>query len=37
VNAKDLQRIADFGADIVDIGRAVLDAPLWDLHMEVVR
>jgi nicotinate-nucleotide pyrophosphorylase (carboxylating) len=37
VNLEHLQRIADFGAGIVDIGRAVLDAPLWDLHMEVVR
>jgi nicotinate-nucleotide pyrophosphorylase (carboxylating) len=24
------------GADIVDIGRYILDAPLWDLHVEVV-
>ena len=36
VDASQLQRIADIGADIVDIGRAVLDAPLWDLHLEVV-
>ena len=25
------------GADIVDIGRAVLDAPLWDLRLEVIE
>jgi nicotinate-nucleotide pyrophosphorylase (carboxylating) len=25
------------GADIVDIGRGVLDAPLWDLRMEVIE
>jgi nicotinate-nucleotide pyrophosphorylase (carboxylating) len=24
------------GADVVDIGRYILDAPLWDLHVEVV-
>jgi nicotinate-nucleotide pyrophosphorylase (carboxylating) len=36
VNAIQLRRIADLGADIVDVGRAVLDAPLWDLHLEVV-
>ena len=24
------------GADIVDIGRSILDAPLWDLRLEVV-
>lgn len=35
VNAAQLGRIADLGTDIVDIGRAVLDAPLWDLHLEV--
>jgi nicotinate-nucleotide pyrophosphorylase (carboxylating) len=23
------------GADVVDVGRAVLDAPLWDLHLEI--
>ncbi|WP_082944540.1 hypothetical protein [Mycolicibacterium elephantis] len=37
VDAAQLRRIAECGADIVDIGRAVLDAPLWDLHMEVLR
>jgi len=36
VDANLLRRIADCGADIVDIGRAVLDAPLWDVHLEVV-
>jgi len=37
VTAAQLRHIADLGADIVDIGRAVLDAPLWDLHLEVVN
>ena len=36
VNATQLRRIANLGADVVDIGRAVLDAPVWDLHLEVV-
>lgn len=36
VDSTQLRRIAGLGADIVDIGRAVLDAPLWDLHLEVV-
>ncbi len=36
VDPDQLRPIADAGADIVDIGRAVLDAPLWDLHLEVV-
>jgi nicotinate-nucleotide pyrophosphorylase (carboxylating) len=36
VSDTQLRRIADLGADIVDIGRAVLDAPLWDLHLEVI-
>jgi nicotinate-nucleotide pyrophosphorylase (carboxylating) len=25
------------GADVVDVGRAVLNAPLWDLHLEIAR
>jgi nicotinate-nucleotide pyrophosphorylase (carboxylating) len=37
VNATQLRRIANLGTDIVDIGRAVLNAPLWDLHLEVVE
>jgi nicotinate-nucleotide pyrophosphorylase (carboxylating) len=36
VDEPQLARIADLGAQIVDVGRAVLDAPLWDLHMEMV-
>jgi nicotinate-nucleotide pyrophosphorylase (carboxylating) len=36
VEAGQFSRIAELGAGIVDIGRAVLDAPLWDLHLEVV-
>lgn len=37
VTADDLVAVAQAGASIVDIGRAILDAPLWDLHLEVVR
>jgi nicotinate-nucleotide pyrophosphorylase (carboxylating) len=37
VAADQLPRIAELGAGIVDIGRAVLDAPLWDLHLEVTH
>jgi nicotinate-nucleotide pyrophosphorylase (carboxylating) len=37
VSAADLHAAARGGASIVDIGRAILDAPLWDLHLEVVR
>jgi nicotinate-nucleotide pyrophosphorylase (carboxylating) len=37
VEAYQLPRIAELGAGIVDIGRAVLDAPLWDLHLEVTH
>lgn len=36
VNGVQLRRIVNAGAEIVDVGRAVLDAPLWDLHMEVI-
>ncbi|MET0909011.1 MAG: nicotinate-nucleotide pyrophosphorylase [Ilumatobacteraceae bacterium] len=36
VTETDLAPVRAAGADIVDIGRAVLDAPLWDLRMEVV-
>jgi nicotinate-nucleotide pyrophosphorylase (carboxylating) len=35
VTAADLVPARAAGADIVDIGRAVLDAPLWDLRVEV--
>jgi nicotinate-nucleotide pyrophosphorylase (carboxylating) len=36
VGADTLVKARDAGADIVDIGRAILDAPLWDLRLEVV-
>jgi nicotinate-nucleotide pyrophosphorylase (carboxylating) len=36
VRGEDLQHIAQAGGQIADVGRAVLDAPLWDLHLEVV-
>lgn len=35
VSAQDLDEVRRKGADIVDLGRAILDAPLWDLHMVV--
>jgi nicotinate-nucleotide pyrophosphorylase (carboxylating) len=36
VTAEALVTLAALGVDIVDVGRAILDAPLWDLHLEVV-
>ncbi len=36
VSAGDLHAALAAGASIVDLGRAILDAPLWDLHLEVV-
>lgn len=37
VTAADLVAVAAAGADIVDIGRAIVDAPIWDLRLTVVR
>jgi nicotinate-nucleotide pyrophosphorylase (carboxylating) len=37
VDGTSLHTAHAMGADIVDIGRAILDAPLWDLHLEVVE
>lgn len=36
VTATDLVTIAARGADIVDIGRTIVDAPIWDLRMTVL-
>jgi nicotinate-nucleotide pyrophosphorylase (carboxylating) len=36
VRCDDLEDVARAGAQIADMGRAVLDAPLWDLRLEVV-
>jgi nicotinate-nucleotide pyrophosphorylase (carboxylating) len=36
VQPDDLEEVARAGAEIVDIGRAVLDAPLWDLRLEML-
>jgi len=36
VRGTDIRDLRRRGAQIVDIGRAVLDAPLWDLRLEVV-
>lgn len=35
VRAGDLDLVLHHGADVVDLGRAILDAPLWDVHMVV--
>ena len=35
VGREDLAEVAASGATIVDVGRAVLDAPLWDLRFVV--
>lgn len=35
VTSETLSLARDAGADIVDIGRSILDAPLWDLRLEV--
>lgn len=35
VRPEDLSAVRAAGADVVDLGRAILDAPLWDLHLEV--
>jgi len=35
VTATDLAAVAESGADLVDIGRAIVDAPIWDLRMTV--
>lgn len=37
VHLDDLAAVRSAGADVVDLGRAILDAPLWDLHLEVQR
>ena len=36
VTADDLTQVHQAGAEVVDLGRAILDAPLWDLHVEVI-
>lgn len=35
VTVDTLEAARESGADIVDIGRSILDAPLWDLRLEV--
>lgn len=35
VRIDDLAEVRRNGADVVDLGRAILDAPLWDVHMVV--
>jgi len=37
VKEKDLERLIDAGVDIVDVGRAIIDAPLLDFSLDVVR
>ena len=36
VTAKNLKQVISLGADIVDIGRAVIDAPLLDVRLDVL-
>lgn len=35
VKLEDLSKLNEIGVDIVGVGRAIVDAPLLDLHMEV--
>jgi nicotinate-nucleotide pyrophosphorylase (carboxylating) len=37
VRQEELDRVRRCGADIVDFGRAILDAPLWDVHLVVTE
>ncbi|MGB9662475.1 MAG: nicotinate-nucleotide diphosphorylase [Moorellaceae bacterium] len=36
VNRSNLDRVIDAGADIIDVGRAIIDAPLLDFSLDVV-
>jgi hypothetical protein len=36
VKLDELARIRSAGADVVDVGRGILDAPLMDLRFDVV-
>lgn len=36
VNKENIEDIIDAGADIVDVGRAIIDAPLLDFRLDVV-
>lgn len=36
VSAADIAVVIDIGADIVDVGRAIIDAPLLDLSLDIV-
>jgi nicotinate-nucleotide pyrophosphorylase (carboxylating) len=35
VTAAHLHAAHAAGAEVVDVGRAIIDAPLWDLHLEL--
>lgn len=37
VTAETIPTLAALGVDVVDIGRAILNAPLWDVHLEVLE
>jgi nicotinate-nucleotide pyrophosphorylase (carboxylating) len=37
IQEKDLQTVIDAGADLVDVGRMIIDAPLLDLSLDVVE
>ncbi|MCS7233152.1 MAG: nicotinate-nucleotide pyrophosphorylase [Synergistetes bacterium] len=37
VKADDIENVIEAGADIVDVGRAIIDAPLLDFSLDVIR
>ncbi len=37
VNLKDIEIIEECGADIVDVGRAIIDAPMLDFSLDVIK
>jgi nicotinate-nucleotide pyrophosphorylase (carboxylating) len=37
IKEKDLQSVIDAGADLVDVGRMIIDAPLLDLSLDIVK
>lgn len=37
ISLKDIRIIKNYGADIVDVGRAIIDAPMLDFSLDVVK
>jgi nicotinate-nucleotide pyrophosphorylase (carboxylating) len=37
IKIEDLKKLRKFPVDIVDIGKAIVDAPLLDMRMDIVR